>query len=332
MACIREMNEELEGRILSPMAFRTADSKGRAVPEEKCSIRGDFARDRDRIIHSKSFRRLKHKTQVFISTDNDHFRTRLTHTLEVSQIARTAARALRLNEDLVEAISLGHDLGHTPFGHSGERVLEQLNPRGFKHYEQSLRVADIIERDGRGMNLTYEVRDGILNHTGSNMPETQEGVVVKFADRFAYINHDIDDAIRAGVIRAEDLPKEQLETLGSTHSERINTLIEDIVSASLKEGHVCMTENIEKQMLELRSFMFDAVYKRLAVRDYQSYMVIEKLYGYFKSNPDKLPEEYKMLLKNWDIDTVVCDYISGMTDNYCISLFNSLFMPIAWKG
>lgn len=328
MACIREINEELEKSILSPMAFKTSDSAGRMRSEEKCSIREDFARDRDRIIHSKSFRRLKHKTQVFISTDNDHFRTRLTHTLEVSQIARTVARALRLNENLVEAISMGHDLGHTPFGHSGERALDSLNPRGFKHYEQSLRVTDIIERDGRGMNLTAEVRDGIVNHTGSNMPKTQEGIVVKFADRFAYINHDIDDAIRAGVIKESDLPAEQVESLGKTNSERIDTLIKDIINASIKNEKVCMTLSTEKQMLLLRQFMFDAVYTKHAVRDYQSYMVIEKLYGYFRSNPDKLPEEYKKLLNNWDTDTVVCDYISGMTDNYCVSLFEKLFMPI----
>ena len=328
MACIREIHEELEKSILSPMAFKTSDSAGRMRPEEKCSISGDFARDRDRIIHSKSFRRLKHKTQVFISTDNDHFRTRLTHTLEVSQIARTVARALRLNEDLVEAISMGHDLGHTPFGHSGERALDSLNPRGFKHYEQSLRVTDIIERDGRGMNLTAEVRDGIVNHTGSNMPKTQEGIVVKFADRFAYINHDIDDAIRAGVIKESDLPAEQVESLGKTNSERIDTLIKDIINASIKNEKVCMTPSTEKQMLLLRQFMFDAVYTKHAVRDYQSYMVIEKLYGYFRSNPDKLPGEYKKLLNDWDTDTVVCDYISGMTDNYCVSLFEKLFMPI----
>lgn len=328
MMCIREMNEKLEDTILSPMAFKTADSTGRIRPEEKCDIRGDFARDRDRIIHSKSFRRLKHKTQVFIASDNDHFRTRLTHTLEVSQIARTIARALRLNEDLVEAVSMGHDLGHTPFGHSGERALDSLNPRGFKHYEQSLRVTDIIERDGRGMNLTAEVRDGIVNHTGSSMPKTQEGIVVKYADRFAYINHDIDDAIRAGVISNADLPSEQLQALGETHSQRINTLITDIIDASLKNGRICMNPEVEKQMLLLRKFMFEHVYTKHAVRDYQSYMVIEKLYGYFRSETGKLPDEYKKLLNDWDADTVVCDYISGMTDNYCVALFEELFMPI----
>lgn len=330
MPCIREIREQLERDMLSPMAAKSADSKGRVRFEEKCSLRTDFTRDRDRIIHSKSFRRLKHKTQVFISSDNDHFRTRLTHTLEVSQIARTMARALNLNEDLAEAIAMGHDLGHTPFGHSGERALSQLCPSGFRHYEQSLRVVDVLERDGSGMNLTFEVRDGIANHTGTNMPATQEGMVVKYADRFAYINHDIDDALRAGVIHESDLPENQLEVLGKTHSGRINTLIEDVVEASAKEGRVCMTKPVEKAMLALRQFMFDAVYTKLAVRDYQSYMVIEKLYGYFRSNSSKLPAEYRRLLDVWDTDTVVCDYISGMTDNYCVSLFNELFMPIAW--
>lgn len=330
MQCIRELREQLELDMLSPMAVKAVNSRGRERFEEKCSLRTDFSRDRDRIIHSKSFRRLKHKTQVFISSDNDHYRTRLTHTLEVSQIARTISRALNLNEDLTEAIAMGHDLGHTPFGHSGERALSQLCPSGFRHYEQSLRVVDVLERDGMGMNLTYEVRDGIANHTGSSTPCTQEGKVVKFADRIAYVNHDIDDAIRAGVISESDLPKKHLEVFGKTHSKRINAMIEDVILASSKCGTVCMTESVEKAMLELREFMFDAVYTKLAERDYQSYMVIEKLYGYFKEHQDKLPEEYRKLLENWDIDTVVCDYISGMTDNYCTSLFNEVFMPVAW--
>lgn len=331
MACIREERENLERQILSPLAVCSADSRGRAHFEEKCSLRTDFARDRDRIIHSKSFRRLKHKTQVFISCDNDHFRTRLTHTLEVSQIARTIARALRLNEDLVEAIAMGHDLGHTPFGHSGERALDNLSPTGFKHFEQSLRVVDVVEHDGKGMNLTFEVRDGIVNHTGSNMASTLEGVVVKYADRIAYINHDIDDALRAGVLKESDLPKEQTEVFGDSNSKRINSMISAVVSASAEAGKICMKPFEQKQMMLLRSFMFDAVYTRLAVRDHQSQMVIEKLYGYFRSNPEKLPDEYRFLLENYDIDTVVCDYISGMTDNYCVSLFNELFMPIAWQ-
>ncbi len=327
MTQIREHYENAECDILSSMGFKVKESRGRLRHEEKCPLRTDFARDRDRIIHSKSFRRLKHKTQVFISAYNDHFRTRLTHTLEVSQIARTICRALGLNEDLAEAIAMGHDLGHTPFGHSGERALDSLNPRGFKHYEQSLRVVDVLERDGVGMNLTHEVRDGILNHSGANKASTAEGIVIKYADRFAYINHDIDDALRAGVIKNCDIPTHLVTSLGEKNSVRINTLIQDIVSASSEAGRICMHPQKERDMLELRQFMFTEVYEKLAVKDYQSYMVIEKLYGHFRSNLSKLPREYEKLLTSWDADTVVCDYISGMTDNYCIELFNDLFMP-----
>lgn len=328
MPTIRENYEKLENTILSPMGFRVTDTKGRQTPEEKCSLRTEFCRDRDRIIHSKSFRRLKHKTQVFISVYNDHFRTRLTHTLEVSQIARTISRALGLNEDLTEAIAMGHDLGHTPFGHSGERALDSLNPSGFRHNEQSLRVVDVLEKEGRGMNLTCEVRDGILNHSGNGSPSTNEGMVIKYADRFAYINHDIDDAIRVGVISRIDLPLNSVNVLGATHSDRIASMILDMVEASKTAGRVCMSQESERAMLELREFMFDAVYRDNAVKDYQTYMVIEKLYGYFRSNLAKLPEEYARLLGDWNADTVVCDYISGMTDNYCTALFNELFMPI----
>lgn len=328
MSDIREYQEMAEHSNLSSMAFKVTETKGREKYEEKCPIRTDFARDRDRIIHSKAFRRLKHKTQVFISVYNDHFRTRLTHTLEVSQIARSICRALRLNEDLAEAIAMGHDLGHTPFGHSGERALDSLNPNGFRHYEQSLRMVDILEKNGKGMNLTYEVRDGILNHSGSNVASTAEGKVIKYADRFAYINHDIDDAIRAGVISSSDIPKNLISSLGDTHSDRINNMILDMVEASTKENRICMNESTEKDMLALRKFMFSEVYEKLAVKDYQSHMVIEKLYKHFRSNLDKLPPEYETLLSDWDADTVVCDYISGMTDNYCVKLFNELFMPV----
>ncbi len=328
MSYIREQQERAEHEILSPMAFRVTDTRGREREEEKCNLRTDFARDRDRIIHSKAFRRLKHKTQVFITVYNDHFRTRLTHTLEVSQIARSICRALRLNEDLAEAIAMGHDLGHTPFGHSGERALDSLNPKGFRHYEQSLRVVDILGKDGKGMNLTYEVRDGILNHSGSSVASTAEGIVIKYADRFAYINHDIDDAVRAGVISASDIPCELSKALGTTHSGRINTLISDMVEASIRENRICMNPDTERDMLSLRQFMFTYVYEKLAVKDYQSYMVIEKLYKYFRSNLNKLPPEYALHLKDWDADTVVCDYISGMTDTFCLKLFNELFMPV----
>ncbi len=327
MLTIREQYENEEYNLLSDLACKSAESKGRRIPEEKCDLRTDFSRDRDRIIHSKSFRRLKHKTQVFILADNDHFRTRLTHTLEVSQIARTICRALKLNEDLAEAIAMGHDLGHTPFGHSGERALDSLNPNGFRHYEQSLRVADVLEKDGKGMNLTHEVRDGILNHSGASLASTMEGAVIKYADRFAYINHDIDDALRAGIIKKEDLPVELVFSIGARHSQRIGFLIKDIVTESAKNGYISMSHDTEKDMLALRQFMFTEVYEKLAVKDFQPYMVIEKIYNYFYKNPEKLPEEFASLLANWDTHTVVCDYISCMTDNYCIRLFNDLFMP-----
>ncbi|MBE7051191.1 MAG: deoxyguanosinetriphosphate triphosphohydrolase [Ruminococcaceae bacterium] len=326
---IREQREQLERSTLSPMATLAENSRGREAYEEKCVLRTDFARDRDRIIHSKAFRRLKHKTQVFISLDNDHFRTRLTHTLEVSQIARTIARSLCLNEDLVEAISLGHDLGHTPFGHSGERALDSLTPGGFRHNVQSLRVVDVLEKGGAGMNLTFEVRNGIVCHTGDSLAATPEGQIVKFADRFAYINHDIDDAVRAGVIKSGDLPTELISALGSSHSERIDNLISDIVFTSLENQKISMSPQTEKNMLALRSFMFENVYNALSLRDTQSYMVIEKLYHYFLTHTHRLPEEYKLLLEDWEPSVVVCDYIAGMTDNYSVSLFNELFMPIA---
>ena len=328
METVRERILRQEQLILSPYAQLAKDTWGREYPEEECDLRTCYQKDRDKIIHCKSFRRLKQKTQVFISPEGDHYRTRLTHTLEVGQIGRTICRALALNEDLCEAIAMGHDLGHTPFGHSGERALDSLNPYGFKHNEQSLRVVDVLEKEGNGMNLTYEVRNGILNHSGQNLADTSEGMVIKFADRFAYINHDIDDAVRVGVISRIDLPLNSVNMFGSTHSDRIAAMIVDIVETSKKDGRVCMSSEKEKTMLELREFMFDAVYRDHAVKDDQTYMVIEKLYCYFRSNPDKLPPEYKRLLEDWDTDTVVCDYISGMTDNYCVNLFNELFMPI----
>ena len=325
---VRSRWEAWEEQTLSPYATLSKNTKGRAREIEPCEIRTCFMRDRDRILHCKAFRRLKHKTQVFLAPLGDHYRTRLTHTLEVSQIARTITRALKLNEDLAEAIAMGHDLGHTPFGHSGERALDSLSPRGFKHYKQSLRVVDILERGGSGMNLTHEVRDGIVNHTGDNLAETPEGIIVKFADRIAYINHDIDDAVRAGVIKASDIPSELLAALGSTNSERIDNLISDMVYASMENGKISMTPQTEKYMLSLRSFMFENVYNAMSLRDAQAYMVIEKLYQYFCSHTERLPDEYTHLLEDWDGATVVCDYIAGMTDNYCVNLFNELFMPI----
>ena len=324
---IRQHLEKAELSHLAPYARPSSSGQGRVRDEEKCPLRTEFARDRDRVIHSKAFRRLKHKTQVFITSDNDHFRTRLTHTLEVAQIARTIAKATGLNEELVEAICMAHDLGHTPFGHAGEKALQKLNPDGFRHYEQSLRVVDIIERDGAGLNLTYEVRDGILNHSGDNEAFTEEGKVVKLADRFAYINHDIDDSIRAGLLKESDIPDEYSRILGKTHSDRIDNLITDTVYETVKNQCVSMTDDMEKAMMGLRAFLFERVYNILAERDDNAAMVIEKLYTYFCKNKDKMPEEYKRLLNDYPLHTVVCDYIAGMTDNYSIMLFNELFMP-----
>lgn len=325
---VREMREQMEINTLSPMAQLSSKTKGRQNPEPLCELRTEYARDRDRIIHCKSFRRLKHKTQVFISLDNDHYRTRLTHTLEVNQIGRTIARALMLNEDLVEAICLAHDLGHTPFGHSGERALDKIAPGGFRHFEQSLRVVDKLEKDGRGLNLTSEVRDGILCHTGDMVASTAEGLIVKFADRFAYINHDIDDALRAGVISASDIPDEFTKILGPKHSSRINTLITDIVHESTKHNKICMSDEIMSTMMNLRSFMFDNVYRRLGQRDFQAELIIEKMYGYFMKYPEKMPPDYTRILDFEPKHTVVCDYLAGMTDIYCVNYFKKLFMPI----
>ena len=321
---IREQTERLERDTLAPWAQLSENSRGRDRTEEKCDLRTEYARDRDRIIHCKSFRRLKHKTQVFISLDNDHYRTRLTHTLEVAQIARTIARALRLNEDLVEAISLGHDLGHTPFGHSGERALNEISPSGFRHYEQSLRVVDILEKDGNGLNLTWEVRNGIVSHTGEHIAATAEGFFVKFADR----NHDIDDAVRAGIISAADIPSEYREILGNSHSQRINTLITDIVTESMKKGEIVMSKTIESAMMALRTYMFENVYNKLGNRDYQAKFIIGELYDYFMKYPEKMPDEYRRMLNLYDRSVAVCDYIAGMTDIYCVNYFKKLFLPI----
>lgn len=325
---LRLMREKIERETLSPMAQLSENTKGREVTEPKCDLRTEYARDRDRIIHCKSFRRLKHKTQVFISLDNDHYRTRLTHTLEVNQIARTIARCLNLNEDLAEAICLGHDLGHTPFGHSGERALDKIAPGGFRHYEQSLRVVDKLEKDGKGLNLTWEVRDGILCHTGDNIASTAEGLIVKYADRFAYINHDIDDAIRAGVIAKDAIPKRFIEILGDKTSNRINSLITDIVSESLNKGEICMSHDINAVMLELRDFMFENVYRKQGQRDSQAEHIIEKMYSYFMKHPEKMTDEYRRILDSEEKHVAVCDYIAGMTDIYCVNYFKKLFLPI----
>jgi dGTPase len=329
---IREHYEEIERNILSSFAALSVNSKGRTININKCDIRTEYQRDRDRIIHSKSFRRLKHKTQVFIAPEGDHYRTRLTHTLEVSQIARTIARALRLNEDLTEAISLGHDLGHTPFGHTGESVLNEICVCGFKHNEQSLRIVEELE-DGKGMNLTYEVKDGILNHCGSSIASTLEGVIVKYADRIAYINHDIDDAIRAGIIETKDIPENYLTILGNTHSRRINKMITDIIISSINKDTISMSKDIGDATDKLREFMFKNVYigSKAKYEENKAKYVLNALYNYFKVNYIELPEEFKERLKFDDLDRIVCDYIAGMTDIYAVNTFNRLFVPSPWR-
>ena len=325
---VRETSEQIEKNILSEYACLSANSRGRLKPEEKCPIRTDFQRDRDRIIHCKAFRRLKHKTQVFLSPVGDHYRTRLTHTLEVSQIARTIARALRVNEDLTEAVALGHDLGHTPFGHAGEKALNDIFPQGFRHYEQSLRVADVLEN----LNLTYETRNGILRHTRGIEAETVEGRIVKIADRIAYINHDIDDAVRAGVMNIDDIPKDILEILGYEHSQRINTLVVSLIENTSDEN-LRMNGEVQGAFDRLHKFMFDEVYlkghERNETRKIPEF--ISRLYSYFRKNPDKMPDEYGEIIKNDSVERAVCDYISGMTDKYAIDVFNSIFVPHSWN-
>lgn len=323
---IREKTEEIERQTLSEYAAKSADTCGRARDEEKCPIRTEFQRDRDRIIHSKAFRRLKHKTQVFLETEGDHLRTRLTHTLEVAQIARTIARALRLNEDLTEAIALGHDLGHTPFGHAGERSLDKLSPIGFKHNEQSLRVVNILEKRG-GLNLTDEVCDGILCHTGDRMPKTLEGKIIRFADKIAYINHDIDDAITSGDLKENQIPSEFVKVLGKSHSERIDKMIDAIISESEGKPDVIMEDSVYDAMMGLRQFMFDNVYlrPRAMEEEKKAYNIIESLYNLYVSKPELIeekdcPDGSQVLIR-------VRDYIAGMTDKYAINKFSENFLP-----
>lgn len=330
---LREKTEQRERNILSRYAVCSADSRGRSRAEKKCDIRTEFQRDRDRVIHSKAFRRLKHKTQVFLSPEGDHYRTRLTHTLEVAQIARTISRALDLNEDLTEAIALGHDLGHTPFGHAGERSLDKLCPQGFNHNEQSLRVVNVLERHG-GLNLTYEVKDGILCHTGDKMPQTLEGEIVRFADKIAYINHDIDDAVRGGVITEGDLPAEYTEVLGKTHSARINTLITGIIDSSIGEPHIVMEKTVLDAMMGLRRYMFGNVYRNpyAEAEEVKSFGVIKSLFELFSERPELIPEGIRRLSRSDDNIIVIRDYIAGMTDRYAISLYCKYFVPDSWNG
>jgi len=334
MTSLREIFEKREEDWLSPYATKSKSTRGKKNQEKPCDVRTIFQRDRDKIIHSKAFRRLKHKTQVFISPEGDHFRTRLTHTLEVSQIARTVARALRLNEDLTEAIALGHDLGHTPFGHAGETALDQVHPGGFKHNVQSLRVVDEIEQ-GTGLNLAWEVRDGILNHTGSETPSTLEGQIVRLADRIAYINHDIDDAIRGKIISLESLPKECLNILGFKHSERINTMIRDMIDTSWDQPCIAMSKEVSAAMDELRQFLFKNVYigSLAKTEEDKAKRLVREIYCYYSDHPHEIPNEYR---KHSNItsneNNQVVDYVAGMTDRYAISIYQKIFVPSGFSG
>jgi dGTPase len=327
----RERTEEIERQVLSERAALSAESKGREREEEADPLRTAFQRDRDRIVHSKAFRRLKHKTQVFISPEGDHYRVRLTHTLEVAQIARTAARALRLNEDLTEAIALGHDLGHTPFGHLGEEALTPFLARPFRHNEQSLRIVDHLENDGNGLNLTWEVRDGIVNHTWSSpMPATLEGQVARFADRMAYINHDVDDAIRAGVVDPQELPQEPLAVLGRTHSARIDTLVADLVRESERAEEVTLSGPVLDALDRLRAFLFERVYLRTEARLEQEKAIglVRSLFSYYLEHPDAVAAEYRS--GPGDLPTRIADYISGMTDRFALRTYEQRFLPQGW--
>jgi dGTPase len=327
----RERTEEIERETLSPRAVSSSQSRGREREEPQDPLRTCFQRDRDRIVHSKAFRRLKHKTQVFLAPEGDHYRVRLTHTLEVSQIARTAARALRLNEDLTEAVALGHDLGHTPFGHLGEEALTPFLGRPFRHNEQSLRVVDHLENDGRGLNLSWEVRDGILDHEWSMpLPSTLEGEVVRFADRIAYVNHDVDDAVRAGVLRAEDLPEEAVEVLGRTHAARINTLVTDLVEGSADGPHIRLSDETSRALDVLRDFLFERVYLRDEARSEQrkAIQLVRTLFAHYLEHPGEVPEEYHRA--SGDLPTHIADYIAGMTDRYALRIYERLFLPQGW--
>lgn len=330
---IRERTEQQEYQFLSPRASHAAESRGREKPIPLCDIRTDYQRDRDRVIHCKAFRRLKFKTQVFLSPEGDHFRTRLTHTLEVSQVARTLARSLRLNEDLTEAIALGHDLGHTPFGHIGERTLNSLLSDGFRHNEQSRRVVEMLERDGEGLNLTWEVRDGIEHHSGPILPATLEGECVRRADRIAYLNHDLDDALRAGILRDFELPQDCLRVLGATHGERINTMIRDVVENSENSPHLAMSPRVEEAMNGLREFMFEKVY-RDGWRDPEEKrcdFILRTLFQYFSEHPGEMPEEYILITYRDGLERGVADFLSGMTDRYATRTFTELFVPSSFQ-
>ncbi|OUQ24504.1 deoxyguanosinetriphosphate triphosphohydrolase [Flavonifractor sp. An135] len=329
---VRERTEQWEKERLSPGACRAAESRGRARPLEPCPMRTAFQRDVDRIVHSKAFRRLMHKTQVFLAPEGDHYRTRMTHTLEVTRIARTIAQGLALNEDLTEAAALGHDLGHTPFGHAGERALNSILPGGFEHNVQSLRVVERLEGDGEGLNLTWEVRNGILCHTGEEQPATLEGKILRLADRIAYINHDIDDAIRGGILYPMDIPLKPCQVLGFTHGERIDTLVSDVITQSAGKNDIEQSEECRTAMAELRAFLFDAVYHNPAAKGEEGKAedMLCRLFETYHADPDRLPDEFQDIRWNEGVDRAVCDYIAGMTDKYAVEQFMALAVPKAW--
>ena len=331
----RIQREKLEKQILSPLASFAEMSKGRETPEAECPIRTCFQRDVDRITHCKAFRRLKHKTQVFLQPEGDHYRTRLTHTLEVSRIGRTIARALRLNEDLTEAIALGHDLGHTPFGHAGERELDAIlkDEGGFFHNQQSLRLVETLELDGQGLNLTFEVRNGILCHTGDEKAVTAEGDIIRIADRIAYLSHDVDDSIRAGILSRSDIPQEITDVFGTHHSRFINTLIHDLISESEKQGIITFSPKIYKLYNLLYEFMLNSVYLNIKAKREESKVhgIIHNLFNYYIENPDKLPYDFRRIAISDNLRRAVSDYVSGMTDKYAVHLFGELFIPESWQ-
>jgi dGTPase len=329
---LREETQRREEILLAKNACLAAHSRGRARPEPECDVRTCFQRDTDRIVYSKAFRRLKHKTQVFLQPEGDHYRTRMTHTLEVSRIARTIARGLSINEDLTEAIALGHDLGHTPFGHAGERTLDKLMPGGFAHYQQSIRVVDRLEKNGEGLNLTWEVRNGILCHTKGTPAQTLEGQVVRLADHIAYINHDIEDALRGGVIYPIDIPLQASDVLGFTHRERINTLVQDAIEASRGKDAITQSPEVGAAMQALKDFMFESVYTNPLAKgeEGKAQDMLCRLFEYYQNHPDELPDDFQTIRVREGIDRAVCDYIAGMTDPFAVERFKELFIPMGW--
>ena len=331
MACPREEREALERELVGPWGIRAEDSKGRLHPEEECSIRTCFQRDVDRITHSKSFRRLKHKTQVFLQPEGDQYRTRLTHTREVTRLARTVARALRLNEDLAEAAALGHDLGHTPFGHAGERALDKIYPGGFKHYEQSLRVVDVLERDGQGLNLCFETRMGILHHTHGAPDDTREATVVRLCDRIAYINHDLDDSIRAGILTAESVPARIREECGERNSERINSFVSDLVASS-RDGVIRLSDRMQAAFDYFHGYMYSDIYTDPIAKSEEGKVegILSVLYDYYAADADRLPEDFRGVVEREGRERAAVDYISGMTDSYAMEKFGEIYIPFAW--